>query len=127
MKHAAHILLTIFALASCTTTRYVPIESVRTEYRDRFTTQRDSIYVSDSVFIREKGDTIFIDRAHTYYKDRFIHDTISIVVTDSVDRPYPVPTPLNKWQRLKQDVGGTAIGIILVLIIFYIVRFIRRR
>jgi hypothetical protein len=71
--------------------------------------QRDSIYVEllkhDSVTIREKGDTVLIERWHTQYKWRELHDTTYIAKVDSI--PYPVdvtkevPAKLTWWQQTR--------------------------
>lgn len=106
--------------------QYVPVESVRTEYKDRL--QRDSIYVQDSVFVREKGDTVFVDRWRYVYRDKLITDTL--LVNDTVRVPYPIEKQLSRWQRTKMDVGGWTIGVlsgVLVLGIGYVVRWLIRK
>ena len=131
MKTLIHLIILLTSavwLCSCRT-KYVPVESVRTEieYRDRW--QRDSIHVHDSIHVREKGDTVFIDRWHTEYKDRLVHDTVYIEKTDSVQVPYPVEKALTRWQSVKQEVGGIAIGVIiaLCLVIIWLIRKKRKR
>lgn len=128
VKTTFYILATLLVLsvASCTTTRYIPIESVRTEieYRDRLRT--DSIFVSDSVYIREKGDTIFVEHTRYAYRDRMQVDTAYVCITDSVQVPYPVPAQLSSWQRFKQDVGGIAIGVLAVVITLGLIWVLRR-
>lgn len=106
--------------ASCRCVQYVPVESVRTEiqYKDRL--QRDSIHVHDSIYIRNNGDTIFVDRWHTEYKDRFLHDTTYIHKTDSVQVPYPVEKSLSRWQTIKMELGGWAFGIIIAFVLIII-------
>lgn len=109
------LLMLAICLTSCKT-KYVPVESVRTEieYRDRW--ERDSIHVQDSIVIQLKGDTVFRDRWHTEYKDRFLHDTTYIHMTDSIQVPYPIEKNLTWWQNVKQETGGIAIGAIIVLL-----------
>lgn len=108
------LLTSAVCLCSCRT-KYVPVESVRTEieYRDRW--QRDSIHVHDSIHVREKGDTVFVDRWHTEYKDRNVRDTVYIEKTDSVQVPYLVGKALTCWQSVKQEIGGIAMGGIIAL------------
>lgn len=67
-------------------TLYVPVESVKTEYINKY--QRDSIYIKDSVMYKILGDTIYIEKYMYRYRDKAIHDTI--IKTDSVQVPYPV-------------------------------------
>lgn len=110
------LILIALAAAACTSTRYVPVESVRTEYKDRLQTRVDSVFVADSVFIREKGDTIYIEHTRYAYRDRYTRDTTYVSVVDTVCVPYPVPAELSRWQKFKQEVGGTAIVALVVLL-----------
>jgi hypothetical protein len=47
MKKTLIFILLITALAACNKTVYVPVESVKTEYRDNYL--RDSIHLRDSI------------------------------------------------------------------------------
>ena len=129
-----HLFITIILLASaicsCRSVKYVPVESVRqdTVYVNRL--QRDSVYVADSVFVREKGDTVQIVR--TRYIDRFRNraDTLRMISTDTIRVPYPVEKELTRWQRIKLDAGGIAIGVVaaalLAIVVWLVLRFRRR-
>lgn len=118
------ILFIIVVLCSSCRTQYIPVESIvtRTEYKDRV--QRDSVHVHDSIYIREKDDTVFIDRWHTEYKDRLLRDTTCINKTDSIQIPYPVERKLSRWESFKLQVGEIAIGVIigLLLIVAWMIR-----
>ncbi|MDD3038598.1 hypothetical protein [Bacteroides sp.] len=116
--------------ASCRSTQYVPVETIKTEvqYKDRL--QRDSIHVLDSVFMLVKGDTVFRDRYRIEYRDKLIRDTTYIHKTDSVQVPYPVEKKLSRWQSIKMELGGWALGIIIVfglVIIGWMVYRIRKK
>ncbi|MDH6309287.1 hypothetical protein M2451_002827 [Dysgonomonas sp. PFB1-18] len=77
----------LFIFAGCKPTMvYVPVESVKTEYRDKI--QRDSVHLYDSVLIKMKGDTIWLEKYKYLYRDKLIRD--SIFRTDSIQVPYPV-------------------------------------
>lgn len=102
----------------CTKTVYVPVESVRTEYQDRYL--RDSIFLRDSVHVREKGDSVIIDRWHKEYVDRLRVD--SFIRTDSIQVPYPVDkiVEVNRlywWQEALMWVGVGAIAILMLWLI----------
>ena len=123
----ATIALLLFSLTGCRSRiQYVPVESVRTEYKDRL--QRDSIYVQDSVYIRDKGDTVFVDRWRYVYKDKLITDTL--LINDTVRVPYPIEKQLTRWQQTKMDVGGWAIGVlsgVLILVGGYVIRWLIKK
>lgn len=114
------IACTLLLTCSCTSTKYVPVETVRTEtkYKDRLV--RDSIHVKDSVTMFMKGDTIFRDRWHSEYKDRLVRDTVNLTDSIRIEAPYPVEKELSKWQSFKIDIGGIAIGGVTVLLIIII-------
>jgi hypothetical protein len=80
----------IMVLVGCKTrVQYVPIEKERIEYQDKY--YRDSIFLYDSVLVKEKGDTIFLERYRYLYRDKLIRD--SIYIHDSIPIPYEVPVP----------------------------------
>jgi hypothetical protein len=113
-------------LCSCKTT-YVPVQSVHTEYIDRV--QRDSIYVRDSVYLRERGDTVFLEKWHTKYIERLRVDSFCKI--DSVQVPYPVEVikrvekKLSWWQQTKMDIGGVALGALLLVIGYFGVKLFK--
>lgn len=114
-------------LTSCRSIQYVPVETIKTEvqYKDRL--QRDSIHVHDSIYVRDNGDTVFVDRWHTVYKDKLVRDTTYINKTDSVQIPYPVEKKLTRWQFLKMELGGWAFGIAIAFILMVVGCIIYRR
>lgn len=117
-------------LGSCTSTRYVPVETVRTEYRDRVTesVRVDTVALRDSVAVYINGDTVRITRYRDRWRDRVIlkRDTLSQVKTDSIAVPYPVERSLTRWEKVKQDAGGIAIGGVLVVLCAAVVWLTRK-
>lgn len=56
--------------------------------------------------------------------------TDTVIKTDSIRVPYPVERKLNKWESLKMEVGGWAIGVlsvVLLAVIGYIVLWLVRK
>lgn len=96
-------------------TVYVPVESVKTEYRDRL--ERDSIHLYDSIFINrwKSNDTVFLtkEKYKYLYRDKFVRDTIC--KTDYIAIPYPVietkeVNRLYSWQIILMILGCCLIG-----------------
>lgn len=119
MKALMNLLIFLLAavcFSSCRSTRYIPVETIKekVEYRDRL--QRDSIHVLDSIFLWARGDTVFRDRWRTEYRDRLIRDTTYIHRTDSIQISYPVERNNSWWESVKLEVGGLAIGAIIVML-----------
>lgn len=115
MKALIPIFLFLLAMASCTSTRYVPVTN----------TQRDSVYITkertdtfiqrDSIVQILKGDTIrevrykYIER----YRNRI--DTIYKEHTDTITQVVEVEKPMRLGQKVMMNIGGFAlIGLVLV-------------
>lgn len=118
------ILMLIGMLAgSCRSIQYVPVETVKYEYITRDSIQLDSVYVKDSILIRQKSDTVFLDKYRYVYKYKYIDKVDTVLRVDSVAVPYPVEKKLTRWQQMKMDFGATATGILALLLgitVFYI-------
>ena len=106
----------VLILGSCTTTRYVTVPEVHTDTLIQNTVLKDSVFLHDSIYHMEKGDTILIEKWHTKYRERLVHDTLYQHRIDTIAKPYPVPEYVEKklswWQRLRLHLGN----IMLVLI-----------
>lgn len=98
-------------------TQYVPVETVKVEYRTRDSIRQDSIYLRDSVYMTVKGDTVYLYKYKYLYKYRYIDRTDTLMTTDSIQVPYPIEKQLTGWQQLKLDYGGAAMLVIIVIII----------
>ena len=111
---------------SCTTTKYVPVESVRTEYRDRDVERLVADTVHDTRLVWVKGDTVVDIREKERIRRVELHDTCYIERTDSVAVPYPVERSLTRWEQSKMDFGGFALGGIAVVLCIAVVWLIRK-
>lgn len=111
--------------ASCRT-QYVPIETVRTEYKTRDSIRIDSIYQQDSVYVLVKGDTIYQYKYKYLYKYQYLNRTDTVIKVDSVQVPYPVEKQLSRWQSLKMELGGWAFGLVIAFVLIIIGRIVYR-
>lgn len=82
---------------------------------ERFTTTHDTTYVErlridslyqrDSVFVREKGDTVYIYTEKVRDRYRLLRDTVRLVQIDSVAyetvKEVKVEQPLSAWKSAK--------------------------
>ena len=115
------LLLFLTTIISCTTTKIieVPVETIKTEYIEQV--KYDSIYSKDSIYIMQKGDTIYNNRVQYLYKYKYLRDTINI--TDTIPKIVTVKdtqyiNQLYTWQKLLIVIG---IGFILYWIIKLII------
>lgn len=113
----------LLILCSCKT-KYVSVETVKidTIYINKL--QRDSIYMYDSVFVKDKGDTVFVEKYKYLYRDKLVRDTLYINRTDSVQVPYQVEKELTRWQQFRMDFGGWAIVIVIITILIVVGRMV---
>lgn len=117
----------MFAICSCTSIKYVPVETVKTEYKTRDSIRHDSIYQHDSVFYMVKGDTVYKYKEKYLYKYLFLNKTDTVLKVDSVQVPYPVEKKLTRWENAKIKVGGWAISFILAFVLTVAVWLVYRR
>ena len=110
------IVVLAVSLCGCTRTVYTPVESVRTEYRDRDVERVVTDTVREERFVLVKGDTV-IDRRDRWHKStEHVHDTCYVELRDTLREPYPVERPLSRWEQTKMDFGGMAIrGLVIAL------------
>lgn len=119
------IALLILLLCSGCKTRYVPVESVRTEYRDRDVERTVTDTVRDTRFVLVKGDTVIDWRDRWRTLREYVHDTCYVERRDSV--PYPVERELTRWERVKMDFGGMAIGAVAAAVCVAVVWLVIKR
>lgn len=104
----------LWCASSCTTTQYVPVETVRTDSVRIVDVRRDSVYVMDSVIVKSKADTVYVTRWRTEYKEVLRIDTSLYERVDTVITVKIVEMELTEWEELSMDVGN---GVLLVAII----------
>lgn len=118
-------------MGSCMT-KYVPVETVRTEYKSRTDTVRqcDSIIKEKETVIREtnKSDSALLASLGIQLKEgqrailvlqkelerirseqsEAVHDTI--IKNDTIPIPYPVEGKVKPWEKVKLISGGAICG-----------------
>lgn len=118
------LLTSAICFVSCRT-QYIPVETVRTEYKTRDSIRFDSIYEHDSIFLFVKGDTVYKEKYRYKYRYLTINKTDTVMLTDSVQIPYPVEKQLTRWQQMKIELGGWAVGVIVILSIVLMLKLFR--
>ena len=109
-------------LLSCKSIKYIPVVTTKIEYRDNFV--RDSIIRYDSVFVKDKGDTLILEKYRYMYKNRIVKD--SIFINDTIRVPYPVEVikqvkaPLTSWQSFQIWCVCFALFALLLACIYFV-------
>lgn len=140
------VLLLVISFSGCSKKIYVPVETVRTEYKylnskdsirltEKINT-KDSVIIRDSVVttLNENGDVIrteiwrlkekYSKNASMYEELKAKYDSLLSVKRDSVLVPYPKEKQLSRWQKIKMDSGGIAIGVVIIIILVVVGRFV---
>lgn len=116
-------------ICGCTHTVYEPVETVRTEKDVVTRWLTDTVIQNDTRFIFVKGDTVIDWRDRWRERIKEVHDTVYIERTDSVPVPYPVERELSRWERVKVDYGGFALGLagsVLAVAVIWLAKKFRR-
>ena len=113
-------------LCGCTTTKYVEVEKVRTDTTYITQHKRDSIWMHDSILVREKGDTVWFEKWHTKYIEKQIRDTLYSATHDTIpvicEVEKEVPAQLSSWQKLLIKAGYLALVAFIACIIYIIIK-----
>lgn len=96
-------------------TEYVPIESVRYDSVMIEKLMRDSVFVRDSVYLKEKGDTVYKYKDRLVYVYRNLTDTFTVYRDREMEVPVPVERELTWWERVKLEYMEWILGVLMVL------------
>lgn len=109
--------MAVLLSAGCSRVQYVPAGSVRLDSVLVFRNVASAVTIRDSVYIDKTRDTVRVTQ-YKYVGVRLERtDTLYVSRADTVRIPYPVEKRLTKWQSVKADYGGWAMGILFALVL----------
>lgn len=107
-------------LPSCTTVKYVPVETIRTDTLNHYIHRIDSITQRDSIVekIYMRGDTVVneVERYKLVERVKEVADTITEVKTEIKEIPVEVEKELTAWQKFKINFSEFIIGVAVLAI-----------
>ena len=117
MRHVLSMVCAVLMLASCGAVR----TQIQTVYQRDTTyitnTRVDSTFKRDSVFVKEKGDTIYIYKEKIRERYRIVRDTLYRSKIDSVyidrEKEVKVEKELTAWQRFRLNGFWILVAIIV--------------
>lgn len=137
------LVILAFLLYGCGSIQYVPVETIKTEYKNRVDTlkQIDSVFSEKETIIREADSALILklglqlksnEKAILVLKRELEkkiskeseHTIDTIIKVDSVQVPYPVERKLSKWEQTKMDIGGYSIFGFSIAFIVLIIGFV---
>lgn len=129
MKKLLFIMAAAIMMVGCKSVEYVPVIEHRTDTVYQSKVVHDSIYQHDSTYIKEKGDSVYIERWHTKYVLKEKTDTLYESRVDSIPVPYEVvkevevEKSLSWWQSARMHIGGIVCWLLLILAIYGVMKW----
>ena len=125
MRKILFLLFMTLLLGSCKVKEKiveVPIPQIKTEIKYIDKVKYDSIYLKDSVYIIQRGDTIYNTKVAYRYKYKYLKDTITVNKTDTITRlqkvtKIKVKNQLNVVQKILMYIG--LFSLLMFIIIIY--------
>nr|DAI05769.1 MAG TPA: Prokaryotic membrane lipoprotein lipid attachment site [Crassvirales sp.]DAP08896.1 MAG TPA: Prokaryotic membrane lipoprotein lipid attachment site [Crassvirales sp.] len=125
MKKILFLLFMTLLLGSCKVKEKiveVPVPQIKTEIKYIDKVKYDSIYLKDSVYIIQKGDTVYNTKVAYRYKYKYLKDTITINKADTITRlqkvtEIKVKNQLNVVQKVLMYIG--LFSLLMFIIIIY--------
>lgn len=130
MKILPFLLIFLLALSACRTSRQTQTEYVYvhdTDTVEHVIHRLDSVVISDSIVIYQKGDTVYKEKYHTEVKERVRTDTLTkfitkkLYYTNKVEKEIEV-NRLYWWQKSLMWIGGVLLSAGIVLGIWKLLR-----
>ena len=103
-------------------TEYVSLEVVKRDSVFIASLDRDSIFVRDSVFVREKGDTVYKYKNKYVYVYKNLVDTFTVYRDREIEVPVPVERKLSWWERMKMEYAEWIIGVLMGIVLLLMLR-----
>lgn len=118
MKNILIFVLTLILLFGCAT-KYIeiPVDRVSKEYNNNISV--DTLIISDSSIIREKGDTVLIEKYKYIYRTKDVKDTI--IKTDTITKIQTIV------QQEKKESKNIFKYILIIPLFFVIYKYIINR
>ena len=128
---AGFTMLVMSLFCRCATTKYVPM----VQYKERIVNKTDSflktdsVWIYDSVFVSQRGDTIFTDRWHYKEKYKYISKTHidTMMVHDSIPYKVEMSKPLSGMQTIYMSIGKVMMIIIALLAVALLIALALKR
>ena len=118
-------------MCSCKSVEYVPVIEKEVHHDSIYLTkvQKDSVWLHDSILVKDRGDTVLIEKWHTKYIEKLRIDTTYIAKVDSIPVPYEVTKyvekKLSKTQKVLMMIGIITLIAVIVALAFWLKKILR--
>ena len=84
------------------------------------------MFIHDSIFIREGGDTVVRERWRTCWRDRFVHDTVYERITDTIHETKTERTVVEVPTKGSNAGWIVAITLFLLILVYILIKYFLR-
>ena len=119
------IILSLFAFLLFTSgcsPRILVREVVRDSLIVRTTLDSVYLYEKDSIFVKQKGDTVWLERWSIRYKDKLIEKKDTTYINKVEVKEVSVPAQLNWWQRWQIRSFWWLFGVVAIVIAWQVIK-----
>lgn len=85
------------------------------------------MFVHDSIFIREEGDTVVQERWRTCWRDHIVHDTVRERVTDTIHETNTVEKVVQVPRKGSGAGWLVAIVLFLIIVVYILIKTLLKR
>ena len=84
----------------------------------------DSVYLyeKDSIFVKQKGDTVWLERWSMRYKDKLIEKKDTAYINKVEVKEVAVPAELNWWQRWQIRSFWWLFGVVVIVVAWQVIK-----
>ena len=116
------IIASLAVLTGCKQTEYVVVPEYHTDTLRVAQIVTDSVFKHDSIYIRQSGDTVLIEKWHTVWQNHTAHDTVYKSRVDSVTVTREVEKPLTKSQRARLHLANIVLVMLGMVAVFFVIK-----
>jgi len=118
-------ILSVFAallfISGCSP-RILVREVVRDSIIVRTTLDSVYLYEKDSIFIKQRGDTVFFERWLIRYKDKLIEKKDTTYINNVEVKEVAVPAQLNWWQKWQIRSFWWLFGVVAIVVVWQVIK-----
>ena len=111
----------LFFIGGCSP-RVLVREVVRDSLIVRTTVDSVYLYEKDSIFVKQKGDTVWLERWSIRYKDKLIEKKDTTYINRVEVKEVAVPAQLNWWQKWQIRSFWWLFGVVVVVIAWQVIK-----
>lgn len=87
----------------------------------------DSVYIRDSIYVREGADTVFLTRWRTVWRDRIVHDTVRATATDTIRETRSVEKVVQVPAKGGSAGWTVALALMLLIVVYILIKTLLKR